>query len=378
MKAAVLEDVRKMVVRQIPDPKLEPHEVLLRVGAVGVCGTDLHLFQGHGNYNTDGRGRAIPLTEEPQILGHEFAGEILEVGREVTDLKPGDRVLCDQGRNCHSQQRRPLCPYCASGDSHQCAFYKEHGITGLQGALAEFIAIPAVNCLKLADGMPVEQGALVEPLGCVLHSSHRMESAPARYTYDGPERIRYVLIFGSGPAGLLFLQYLRNVRQFDGPILISDIREKNLQLAKQFGGIPVNVSRENLEETVRELTHGEGIHYAIEACGNASVYAQIPRLVRKQSTLLIYGAGHKGQDIGVLDSLFFLEPTAVISVGASGGFDPDGRPAIYHRALDLVSSGKVQVTPFVTHRYRALEEIHNAFENDFEREDYIKGELTLG
>lgn len=378
MKAAVLEDVGKMAVRQVPDPRLEPHEVLLRVGAVGVCGTDLHLFQGHGNYNTDANGRPIPLTEEPQILGHEFAGEILEVGREVTDLKPGDRVLCDQGRNCHSQKRRPLCAYCASGDSHQCAFYQEHGITGLPGALAEFIAIPAVNCLKLPEATPVEQGALVEPLGCVLHSSHRMESAPARYTYDGPERIRNILIFGSGPAGLLFLQYLRNVRQFDGLILVSDVREKNLKLAEQFGGTPVNVSRASLEETVRERTHGEGIHYAIEACGSASVYRQIPKLIRKQSTLLIYGAGHKGQDLGVLDPLFFMEPTAVISVGASGGFDPDGRPAIYRRALEMISSGKVQVTPFVTHRYRVLEEIHNAFENDFEREDYIKGELILG
>lgn len=377
MKAAVLEDVRKMVVRQVPDPEPAPHEVLLRVRAVGVCGTDLHLFQGHGNYNTDGQGRAIPLTEQPQILGHEFAGEILEVGSEVKDLKPGDRVLCDQGRNCHSQKRRPLCAYCSTGDSHQCAFYQEHGITGLPGALAEYIAIPAVNCLKMPEGMPSEQGALVEPLGCVLHSSSRMEAAPARYTFGGPQPIRNILIFGAGPAGLLFLQYLRNVRRFEGPILVSDIREKNLKLASRFGGTPVNAARVRLEDTVQELTQGEGIQYAIEACGNAAVFEHIPKVLRKQGTVLVYGAGHKGQDIGLLDPLFFMEPTMVISIGASGGFDTDGRPSIYRRALEMVASGKVQVTPFVTHRYLALEEIHKAFEEDFQRQDYIKGELTL-
>lgn len=377
MKAALLEDVRKMVVRQVPDPEPAPHEVVLRVRAVGVCGTDLHLFQGHGNYNTDDRGRAIPLTQQPQILGHEFAGEILEVGSEVKDLKPGDRVLCDQGRNCHSQKRRPLCAYCATGDSHQCAFFQEHGITGLPGALAEYIAIPAVNCLKMPEGMPSEQGALVEPLGCVLHSSSRMEAARARYTFGGPEPIRNILIFGSGPAGLLFLQYLRNVRRFEGPILVSDIRENNLKLTSRLGGTPVNASRVRLEDTVQELTKGEGIHYVIEACGNAAVFEHVPKVLRKQGTVLVYGAGHKGQDIGLLDPLFFMEPTIVISIGASGGFDTDGRPSTYRRALEMVASEKVQVTPFVTHRYLALEEIHKAFEEDFQRQDYIKGELTL-
>lgn len=377
MKAAVLEDVEKLVVRTVPDPQLPPNEVLLRVRAVGVCGTDLHLFRGHGNYNVDAQGRPIPLTQQPQILGHEFSGEVLEVGRDVKDLKAGDRVLCDQGRNCRSQGRLPLCAYCASGDSHQCEFYAEHGITGLPGALAEFIAMPAVNCVNFPPEMPAELAALVEPLGCVLHSSERVERARSRYTFDGEERIRNVLICGAGPAGLLFLQYLRNVKGFDGLILISDLREKNLALARQFGGAPINVGRENLTEAVRELTHGERIHYLVESCGNSVIFEQMPSLLRKQATVLLYGHGHKGRDIGVWGNVLFLEPTLVAAVGASGGFDPDGRPATYRKALTLVRSGKVRVQPFVTHRYKALEEIHQAFERDFEGQDYIKGVLNL-
>ncbi len=377
MKAAVLQDVEKLVVQEVPDPVLAPGEVMLRVKAVGVCGTDLHIYRGHGNYRLDAEGRHIPLTEQPQILGHEFSGEVVEVGSEVTDLKPGDRVLCDQGINCVSLGRKPLCPYCATGDSHQCEFYGEHGITGLQGALAEYIAMPAPNCLALPPGMPMDLAALVEPVGCILHASHRAGQANARYTFDGDQRIRNVLICGAGPGGLYFLQYLRNVIHFEGLILVSDVRDTNLDLVRTFGGTPVNVAQQDLGEAVRELTQGEKIHYLIEACGNSIIFEQIPSLIRKQATVLLYGHGHKGRDIGLLGNILFMEPTLVGPVGASGGFDPDGHPTTYRRARELVNSRTIQVAPLVTHRYKTLEDIPRAFEQDFQRHDYIKGLLAL-
>jgi threonine dehydrogenase-like Zn-dependent dehydrogenase len=377
MKAAVLEDVEKMIVRDVPDPSVPPREVLLKVSAVGVCGTDLHIYRGQGNYNLDSRGRPVPLRQHPQILGHEFSGEILEVGREVRDLKPGGRVLCDQGRNCVSQGRSPQCAYCAAGDTHQCAFYMEHGITGLQGALAEYISVPAVNCLPIPDDMPAEQAALVEPLGCILHSSDRVDRATARYSLTGPERVRNILITGAGPAGLLFLQHLRNVKHFDGLLMVSDVREKNLELVRQYGGTPINAAKTSLPEAVQELTKGERVHYLIEACGNSIIFEQMPSLIRKQATVLLYGHGHQGRDIGLLCTVLFLEPTLVASVGASGGFDADGRPTTYRRARQLVHSKAVQVLPFVTHRYHALAEIHRAFAEDFVKPEYIKGVLSV-
>ncbi len=377
MKAVILQDVEKLAVQEIPDPTLAPHEALIRVKAVGVCGTDLHIFKGHGNYNLDAKGKQIPFSQQPQILGHEFSGEVVEVGKGVKDLKAGDRVLCDQGINCVSQGRNPLCPYCATGDSHQCEYYGEHGITGLQGALAEYIAMPAANCLALPPEMPTELGALVEPVGCVLHAIERTRQASARYTFEGDQRIKNVLICGAGPAGLYFLQYLRNVMHFKGLILVSDVREKNLELVRKFGGTPVNVTQNDLGEFVREATHGEKIHCLIEACGNSIIFEQMPSLIRKQATVLLYGHGHKGRDIGLLANILFMEPTFIGPVGASGGFDPDGRPATYRRSRELVSSGTVQVAPLVTHRYKALEDIHRAFEQDFQHRDYIKGLLTL-
>ena len=109
MRAVVLTDVNRLEVRDVPSLPPAPHEVRLRVAAVGVCGTDLHIVAGHANYNRDAAGRVIPFSEEPQILGHEIAGVVEDVGRGVADLRAGDRVVVDQGRNCVSELRAPLC-----------------------------------------------------------------------------------------------------------------------------------------------------------------------------------------------------------------------------------------------------------------------------
>ncbi len=109
MRAALLVGVGRIEVREVVCPPPRPREVLVRVSAVGLCGTDLHIFAGHANYNRDGHGRPISLADEPQILGHEIAGVVEAVGAEVDDLRPGDRVVVDQGRSCVSEARSPLC-----------------------------------------------------------------------------------------------------------------------------------------------------------------------------------------------------------------------------------------------------------------------------
>ncbi|HEU4769703.1 MAG TPA: alcohol dehydrogenase catalytic domain-containing protein, partial [Pyrinomonadaceae bacterium] len=169
MKASVLYDVQRLEVRDVPRPVISPFEVLVRVAAVGLCGTDAHIFAGHANYNTNEYGQPIPLALQPQILGHEITGVIEQAGAQASDLQPGDRVVIDQGLNCVSRRREVLCEYCRTDNSHQCAFYREHGITGLPGGLAEFIAVPAVNAVRVTSQVRAAEAALVEPLGCVVH-----------------------------------------------------------------------------------------------------------------------------------------------------------------------------------------------------------------
>ena len=369
MKASVLCDVQRLEVREIPRPVISPYEVLVRVTAVGLCGTDVHIFAGHANYNTNEYGQAISLALQPQILGHEITGVIEEAGNAVTDLREGDRVVVDQGLNCVSRRREILCGYCRTENSHQCEFYREHGITGLPGGLAEFIAVPAVNAVKITSPLEAELAALAEPLGCIIHSSDMVAKARARHSAE-----RRVLICGAGPAGLLFTQYLRNVLGYEGFLLVSDPNARKRQLAKQLGADAViDGVGANLVEVVHEHTGGKGVEYLIEASGSGDVFRSMPGLIRKQATVLLYGHGHAGTDLSVLSSILFKEPVLVSSVGASGGFEKDGRPAVYTRALSLIEEGRIDIAPLITHRYTTFEDVEKALSTDIHRNDYVKG-----
>src|SRR5262245_59238070 len=124
MKALAVYAPEKMEPREFPTHEVRPRDILIRSCAVGLCGTDFHIYQGHANYNTDESGRLIPLEERPQILGHEFCGVVVETGAEVKDLKPGDRVVIDQGINCLSRAEAVLCEYCATGAAQRRAQYQ--------------------------------------------------------------------------------------------------------------------------------------------------------------------------------------------------------------------------------------------------------------
>lgn len=374
MKASVLCDVHRLEVRDIPRPAISPYEVLIRVAAVGLCGTDVHIFAGHANYNTNEYGQPIPLALQPQILGHEITGVIEQVGSAVNDLREGDRVVIDQGLNCVSRRCEVLCEYCRTENSHQCEFYREHGITGLPGGLAEFIAVPAVNAIKITAPLEASTAALVEPLGCIIHSSNLV--AKARQSAE--RRVRSVLICGAGPAGLLFTQYLRNVLRYEGLLFVSDPNERKRQLAKTLGtDEAIDPAGADLVEVVHEHTGGKGVEYLIEASGSGDVFRSMPGLICKQAVVLLYGHGHAGTDLSVLSSILFKEPVLVSSVGASGGFESDGRPAVYKRALDLIEQKRVDVAPLITHRYTSFSDVEKALSSDIHTDDYVKGVVVL-
>lgn len=381
MKASVLCDVHRLEVRDIPRPVISPYEVLIRVMAVGLCGTDVHIFAGHANYNTNEYGQPIPLVLQPQILGHEITGIVEQTGSAITDLREGDRVVVDQGLNCVSRRREVLCEYCRTENSHQCEFYREHGITGLPGGLAEFIAVPGVNAVKINGPLDPSIAALVEPLGCIIHSSDTVAKARTRHAVkaeSGEQRVRSVLICGAGPAGLLFTQYLRNVLLYEGLLFVSDPNERKRELAKRLGADEtIDPVASDLVEVVHEHTGGKGVEYLIEASGSGEVFRSMPGLICKQAAVLCYGHGHSGTDLSVLSSIFFKEPVLVSSVGASGGFESDGRPSVYTRALKLIEQRQIDIAPLITHRYTSFADVEKALSTDIHDRDYVKGVVVL-
>lgn len=382
MKALLLERPGRLEVADVPEPECGDHDVLIQVGAVGVCGTDFHIFQGEANYNSDSDGRTIPLSVQPQILGHEFCGTVLEAGARVRDLAPGDRVAVDQGLNCYSQRITPVCEYCTGGDSHQCLHYQELGITGIPGGMRERVAIPAVNAVRLEGAMGFPETALSEPLGCILHALDRVVRTPARYMFHpgshGSRPVENVLILGAGPAGLLFLQNLRREVGFEGVILVADRVPEKLSLVKRFGGTPLDVGQSDLVEMVSHRTRGRKIDLLIEATGSGAAFRTISSLIRKQATVLLYGHGHQGTDLSVINLLLFLEPTLVVSVGASGALNPATRRSeTTTRAVELIQTGQVDVRSLITHRYPSLETVRGAFGGDSRNAAYIKGVLQV-
>jgi L-iditol 2-dehydrogenase len=377
MQALILRDVRQLVLETVSDPTVQENSVLLKIAAVGVCGTDLHIYNGHANYHLDLNGRPIPLSQSPQILGHEFAARVQEVGRGVTRCKAGDMVIVDQVLSCASQGRHRPCEYCQTGDSHQCEFAEEYGITGLAGAFAELLVVPEINVLTVPADVPALDAALAEPLGCIIHAHDRAAAARTRYGWEGERRIRYAAILGAGPSGLLFVEYLRNVQKFDGDLFVIDCRDAKLAAARRLGCIAIDSRREDPGEAVRRLTRGVGIQYLIEATGNGKALDWIPILTRKQATLLLYGAGHSNLSPGCLTPWQAKELSVVTSAGASGPLDSECGPGIYRRALELIRKRTIHAARIISHRYNDLASLPGAFSTASLSEDFIKAALVL-
>jgi len=191
-------------------------------------------------------------------------------------------------------------------------------------------------------------------------------------------RVRTIMICGAGPAGLLFTQYLRKVIGYDGLLLVSDPNKLKRDLAKKLGADETIDPRNcDLVEVAREHSGGKGVEYLIEASGSGDVVALISGLICKQATVLLYGHGHAGVDLSVLNNLMFKEPALVTPVGASGGFEDDGRPSVYKKALRLIEEKEIDVLSLLTHTYSSLDAVERALGSDIHGADYVKGVVVL-
>ncbi len=374
MRALLLTAKETLQLGEIPLPTVRPGQLLVRPRAIGVCGTDFHIYLGQANYHSDAQGRPIPFEQSPQILGHEIEAVVAEAAGE---FRAGDRVIVDQGWNCRSQNRTPVCDYCATGDSHQCEYYLEQGITGLPGGLSEYLAVPLCNAIAIAQPLAPGLGALAETLACVLHSSRRMEAASARYAWHGDRPIRSVLICGAGPTGLLFLQYLRRVLGFQGQVLVAEPNPAKHELIHRWQGRVLTTSPEAWVAEVRQLTQGRGVEYLIDCAGYGPLYRDVPGFMCKQGTLLLFGHGHDHASLGLLNPIQFKEIYIVSGAGASGGWNAQGKPEVYAQALQWLCQGVIEAEPLITHRYAGLSQVTAAFTTDRFRTDYIKGLMVM-
>ncbi|MFC9409416.1 zinc-dependent alcohol dehydrogenase family protein [[Kitasatospora] papulosa] len=251
MRAAIVEAPGKVSVTTVPDPTPGPRDVVVDVASCGLCGTDLHILQGEF-------APSLPL-----VPGHEFAGEIVGVGREVTELAVGDRVAVDPSLHCHE------CRYCRNGRGNLCERWAAIGVT-VSGGAAEYAVAPVANCVKLPDHIDVKDAALIEPLSCAVRGYDVLNSTL------GAE----VLIYGSGTMGLMMLELAKRTGAAGVDVL--DVNPERLATASLLG-----CSRS--AAGADELDRPGGWDVVIDATGNAAAIQDGLGRVAKGGTFLQFG-----------------------------------------------------------------------------------------
>jgi L-iditol 2-dehydrogenase len=302
-------------------------EVLVKIKAATTCGTDVKIYQ---------RGYVEKIIKLPTIFGHEWAGEVVEVGDDLDWPKKGMRVRAGNSAPCLH------CNMCQKGKYNLC-----ENMIWLWGAYAEYIRIPArtvlVNMQEIPSHVSFEEAAITEPLACVLHG---VEEANVKLGDT-------VAVIGAGPIGLLHLLTVKKMGA--EKIVMIDLVDERLNVAKELGADEtINAGKENSVEKVQQLTGGYGADIVIEAIGSPVTWEQALRLARKGGTILEFGGCPPGTEIKLNTEMLHYGELTVL-----GAFHTT--PLHFRKALNLISSRTVDVRPLVTKRMR-LEDIKQAFE----------------
>jgi len=323
----MLYGVKDLKVEDVEVPEVKDGEVLVKVKAATTCGTDLKIFQ---------RGYVEKVIKLPTIFGHEWAGEVAEVGKGLEWPRKDMRVRAGNSAPCLH------CSMCQRGKYNLC-----ENMIWLWGAYAEYIKVPArmvlMNMQGVPDGISYEEAAITEPLACVLHG---VEQANVKLGDT-------VAIIGAGPIGLLHLLTVKKMGA--GRTIMIDLVDERLGFAEKLGAdATVNSGKENVETRIRELTGGYGADVAIEAIGLSATWEQALKLARKGGTVLEFGGCPPGTEIKVnAEMLHYGELTVM------GTFHTT--PLHFRKALNLIATRTIDVRPLVTRKMK-LDNIKEAFE----------------
>jgi L-iditol 2-dehydrogenase len=314
MKALMLSRYETLEVVEIPKPGFADNEVLIRVAACGICGSDVHGYDG-------GSGRRIP----PIVMGHEGAGVIERVGREVKDYKPGDRVTFDSTVYCGD------CEFCQRGEVNLCDNRQVLGVScgdyRRNGAFAEFVAVPARILYRLPDAFPFEEAAMLEAVSVALHGVRVTQM-------KGGE---LALVIGAGMIGLLTAQAARAAGCKS--VMIADVDAARLKMAEEVG-IPdtLHLSGQELINEVLRRSGGRGIDVVLEAVGHAETVIASIECVRRGGTVTLIGNIQPEVPLP-------LQRVVTREVRLQGSCSSAGE---YTEAIRLMSNGAITVKPLIS------------------------------
>jgi 2-desacetyl-2-hydroxyethyl bacteriochlorophyllide A dehydrogenase len=339
MLAAVLTAPKRFEVAEVPMPAVGPDDVLVRVARTGICGTDLHMFNGH--YAAD----RLPI-----VPGHEFCGTIAACGGNVRQPALGTRVVVDINIGCGT------CFWCRRNEILNCAEVTQVGI-GRDGAFAEYVAVPARLAIPVEGAIDDAVLALVEPVACVVRAARKSKA-----TFG-----QSVVIFGAGPIGNLHVQMMRLVGA--APIIVADLSAERCRMALDAGADAAVSDPATLKETVLAMTGGRGADLVIESVGNRKLYEQAFDLTRRGGHVAFFGITPPGETVPVNILKTVLEEASL--KGSVAGMGED-----MHDALTLLSHGRFRTGDFTRATY-PLERIQEAFETLGDRPQDLKTQIVI-
>jgi len=329
MKAIVKENTGKgAIIKDVEMPVLEDGEVLIKIKAAAICGTDLHIY----NWNSWAQSTNIKL---PKILGHECSAEVVEVGQGVKTLKIGDYVACETHIPCGQ------CYQCKNGEQHICqnlAMFSIH----TNGCFAEYAKIPAKCAVKIPKTIHPYIGAVLEPLGTAVRANVEIQSSG-----------RNIAVIGCGPIGLMAVSVAKAFGAAN--IFAVDINDYRLEIAKKVGATEViNSSEVNSAEKILELTHGVGVDAFIDASGNTFAILDGFKGLRKGGSAALIGLPSKPLEIDLVSQVIFKE-AKIIGIHGRKMYDT------WTVMSNLLDKGLLNIDPIITHVLK-LEEFEKGFD----------------
>jgi 2-desacetyl-2-hydroxyethyl bacteriochlorophyllide A dehydrogenase len=339
MKAAVAYGAGDIRFETVRDPSPRDDEILVKVKACGICGTDIHTYKTGGT--------ASP--QKPVILGHEFSGEVAEVGQAVEGLKVGDSVLGTGYRNCGD------CYWCRQGQPHRCPNPTVPG-EGLPGAFAEYVVVPnpmlGMMLFHLPEGMDWDEAATVEPLAVACHAVRRARIQPDET----------VVVLGAGMIGQLIAQACRATGA--SRVIVSEPSAARLAMAAKLGAdVAINPAETDPVEAVRQATAEQMADVVFECSGAAAAFRQAGHMVRAFGRIMQVGMFEQDLQLSPeLMSLMFQFRN--VTLRGCGGQRWD-------MALELMQAGRVKTKDLITHRF-PLDQAREAFDAQLNSDDAMK------
>lgn len=321
MKAAMKTEPKPgIAIQELDIPALKEGEILVKVKAAAICGSDMHLYF----WDEQTAKWKSPL---PMVIGHEFSGEVTEVGKNVHSLSIGDRIAAESHIPCQN------CYLCRTGRMHICENMRIYGIQTKEGAFAEYAVLPHVIAYKLPDTVSYEDGALFEPFGVATHA---IERAQIRLGDS-------VAILGAGPIGLFCLQLAKLLGAT--PLIVSEMRETRLRMAENLhvADAIIDSAHEDVRERVMELTSGRGVDVVVEAAGASQTVQQAFEILGKNGKIVLMGLPTKSTEIDTTSKITYKEADVL---GTTGRLMFE----TWDRMSRIVGHGRVNLGSVVTHK----------------------------